>query len=195
MSYIQRKIWEIVPLDSPAVIRNCPKCGEKTYYINSKKFRVNANGNCVDIWLIYNCEKCKSSWNFTIYERVKPKKINASHYKRFMDNDRLLAIEYGFDRQLHDKNKSEIESKNIEYKIEETDLEISIDTNSKIMIEIQNKYALNMRIDRFLSEQLQISRTQIKQMHENGNIRCESENLNGSEKIKDGMKIFIDLDV
>ncbi|HAH17569.1 MAG TPA: hypothetical protein DCL29_00905 [Eubacterium sp.] len=30
-------------------------------FVNSKRFRVNANGNSVDVWLIYRCKKCKHS--------------------------------------------------------------------------------------------------------------------------------------
>ncbi|WP_084023929.1 DUF1062 domain-containing protein [Clostridium taeniosporum] len=46
-------------------VRHQPnKCNEKIHYINSGKFRVNANKNNIDIWLIYQCEKCKSTWNF-----------------------------------------------------------------------------------------------------------------------------------
>lgn len=52
---------------------------------------VNANGNRVDVWLIYRCKKCKHSWNLTIYERKKPAKIAPQEYELFMENDAELA--------------------------------------------------------------------------------------------------------
>lgn len=64
------------------VRRNCPKCNEKVLYINSERFRVNANKNSIDIWLIYQCEKCKSTWNMTIYERIKPYDIDKYEYEK-----------------------------------------------------------------------------------------------------------------
>ena len=58
-------------------------CGKKQEFLNSGKFRVNANGNNVDVWLIYRCKKCKHSWNLTIYERTKPGKISAELFEAF----------------------------------------------------------------------------------------------------------------
>ena len=71
MSYLKKMEYKIVLRDSFWVIRNCPKCGRKTYFVNTKKFRVNANGNKLDVWLIYQCEECKHTLNISIYERQK----------------------------------------------------------------------------------------------------------------------------
>jgi hypothetical protein len=84
MSYLKKYQWELIPKDLPIVRRNCPKCNEKACYINSEKFRVNANKNSIDIWLIYQCEKCKSTWNMSIYERIKPYDINKYEYEKFL---------------------------------------------------------------------------------------------------------------
>lgn len=61
------------------------------------KFRVNANGNRLDVWLIYRCKKCKHSWNLTIYERIRPSKIKQDDYKLFLENDYEFALKYGND--------------------------------------------------------------------------------------------------
>lgn len=76
-------------------------------FINSQKFRVNANGNCVDVWLIYRCKKCKHSWNLTIYERMKPSKISRDEYELFMENDIDLAVKYGNDKYFLKRNNAE----------------------------------------------------------------------------------------
>ena len=38
MSYLKKIEYEIVLKDSFLVIRNCPKCGRKTYFKNTKSF-------------------------------------------------------------------------------------------------------------------------------------------------------------
>lgn len=68
---------------------------------------MNANGNRVDVWLIYRCKKCKHSWNLAIYERVKPSKIEQGDYELFMGNDYNLAIKYGNDIDFLRKNNAE----------------------------------------------------------------------------------------
>ena len=75
--------------------------------INSGKFRVNANGNKVDVWLIYRCKKCKHSWNLVIYERTKPSRIKQDDYELFMDNDFDLAVKYGNDMEFLKRNNAE----------------------------------------------------------------------------------------
>ena len=90
------------------VYHKCGGCGKKRKFINSGRFRVNANGNCVDVWLIYRCERCKHSWNITIYERVKPSKIPPDLYERFLENDEELAEQYGKDIEFLKRNNAEI---------------------------------------------------------------------------------------
>ena len=89
------------------VFHRCGGCGKKQLFVNSGKFRVNANGNRVDVWLIYRCEKCKHSWNLTIYERIRPMKIDPELYARFLENDEELAKEYGNNRDFLKKNNAE----------------------------------------------------------------------------------------
>lgn len=76
-------------------------------FINSGKFRVNANGNRVDVWLIYRCKNCKHSWNLAIYERMRPSKIKKDDYELFMENDYERASKYGNDIDFLKRNNAE----------------------------------------------------------------------------------------
>ena len=75
--------------------------------MNSGRFRVNANGNSVDVWLIYRCKKCKHSWNLTIYERTRPGRIPTDLFEAFQANDEETAVEYGKDIDFLKKNNAE----------------------------------------------------------------------------------------
>lgn len=94
-------------LDSIKVYHRCGGCGKKPVFINSGKFRVNANGNRVDVWLIYRCKNCKHSWNLAIYERMRPSKIKKDDYELFMENDYELASKYGNDIDFLKRNNAE----------------------------------------------------------------------------------------
>ncbi len=89
------------------VYHRCGGCGKKQEFINSGRFRVNANGNNVDVWLIYRCRKCKHTWNLTIFERTSPKKIPQELYELFLDNDEKTAIGYGNNIDFLKRNKAE----------------------------------------------------------------------------------------
>lgn len=90
------------------VLHRCGGCGKKQPFVNSRRFRVNANGNRVDVWLIFRCAKCKHSWNLTIYERRSPGRIDPEEYGKFLDNDADLADRYGSDPAFLRCNGGEI---------------------------------------------------------------------------------------
>ena len=91
------------------VWHRCGGCGKKQEFLNSGKFRVNANGNNVDVWLIYRCKKCKHSWNLTIYERTRPSKIPREQFEAFQDNDEETARSYGSNIEFLKKNHAEFQ--------------------------------------------------------------------------------------
>lgn len=82
------------------VIHKCARCGRKAVFISTRRFRVNANKNKLDIWLIYQCKKCKHTLNIPIYERTTPQKIPKDLYEGFLSNDAELATRYGADAAL-----------------------------------------------------------------------------------------------
>lgn len=90
------------------VYHRCGGCGKKQEFTNSGKFRVNANGNRVDVWLIYRCKKCKHSWNLTVYERVRASKLRQDECELFLDNDYELALKYGNDTAFLKRNGAEL---------------------------------------------------------------------------------------
>ncbi|MFT8352874.1 DUF1062 domain-containing protein [Clostridium saccharoperbutylacetonicum] len=191
MSYLKKYEWELMPKDLPLVKRNCPKCNEKTHYINSEKFRVNANKNNIDIWLIFQCEKCKSTFNMTIYERIKPSDINKDDYEKFLSNNKMLVREYAFDLSIYIKNKAEIFLEDVGYEVIQKELKAYSVNKNELIIEIVCKYPIEIRLDRLLRDRLGVSRSQIKKMHEKGVIFIKDDKNSLNTKVKNEMEIHI----
>ena len=167
MSYLRKIEYEIVLKDSFLIIRNCPKCGRKSHYINTKKFRVNANGNKLDIWLIYQCAECKHTLNLAIYERKKASSITKEEYQCFLDNDEQLAERYGKDMQLFRTNKADIDFDRLHYgviKLHETK-EIS-GFGEQIIITVKNPNQMKIRSEKQIAMVLGLSRNQVKSLLE-----------------------------
>lgn len=186
MSCFKKKTWEIIPNSLPKVIRTCPKCGNNSLYINTKKFRVNANKNNLDIWLIYQCEKCKSTWNMSIYERINPKDITSDKYNKFLNNDMDLAIKYSFNYSILKRNKVNLYFNNIDYSIIGDDISI-LDNNSKIILNIISPFPLDIRLDKVLSSKLNISREKVKKLYNSSIIHCDNNKNLLKEKVKKKM--------
>jgi hypothetical protein len=167
MSYSEKIIYEIIPIGSYKVIKNCAKCGGKSYFVNTNSFRVNANGNKLDVWLIYQCEKCRQTYNLSIYERINRTDIKNGEYEKFISNDIGLSAMYGNNKMLFTKNKAEIDMENVGYQLAVLK-EKGIDEVRRI--EIRNPYGIKIRTDRVLSEILQLTRNTVKALIKEGRL-------------------------
>lgn len=160
MCYSNKIEYKIIPKGSYKVIRNCAKCGCKSYFINTNKFRINANGNQLDVWLIYQCEECKHTFNLTIYERKRPSEINNNEYIRILANDIDLATEYGNKKEIFARNKSEIDLESLQYQI----IQSFDGSHQSEEIIIRNPYELKLRTDRVLADIFKITRSMVKSL-------------------------------
>lgn len=130
-------------------------------YENTGKFRVNANGNQVDVWLIYQCSKCRHTYNLSIYERVSPNSIPALEYQKYLTNDRDMAYKVGTDRNVFTGNRAEIDLDNISFSIEGPE-ELSKFREGDLLI-INNPSGIKIRIDKLGSQILGVSRSRFTQ--------------------------------
>lgn len=178
MSYLTKIEYEIVLNDSLSVIWGCSKCGAKTYFRNTKKFRVNANGNKLDVWLIYQCENCKHTLNLAIYERQKVSSLAKDEYMGFLSNDEELAERYGKNIQFFRKNKADIDFKGLNYDfVKLHEAKENSDCGEQIMLTIHNPYQLKIHPEKQIAEVLGLSRSQVKKLVEQGEIKLEKSSL------------------
>lgn len=189
MSCSEKYIWSIVPENLPVVKRNCPKCKCKTNFVSTKKFRVNANKNHIDVWLIHQCEKCKSTWNMTILERVNPADIDKELYEKFAANDEDLAVKYGFDLSAYSRNKAEVVLDNVNYKVRKDD---DLDYSCKdIEIEVKSDNATDLRVDKLLADNTDLTRSKIQKKCKDNSIFVDGEKNAAKAKVKNDMIIHI----
>lgn len=182
--------WSVTPSDMPAVVRSCPKCGNSSEYVCSGNFRVNANQSRIDVWLIYQCKKCKSTWNMEILSRVNRKAIDKELFQKFQNNDPELAARYAYDAAVHRKNKSVPLYDNIQYEI--NGMEVSLpELREQILVQLSCEYSLDIRLDKLLSKKLGISREQFKKMCLSGMIFSDQIQDIGKARVRDGLLIHI----
>ena len=117
MCYFEKTEYRIRPVSGYKILRGCPGCGGRSVYGSTGNFRVNANGRQVDVWLIYQCEKCGHTYNLAIYERVRPKEIPGEEYRSFLENDGQAALRWGTDKGVFARNRAEIDWEDISYEV------------------------------------------------------------------------------
>ncbi len=173
MSYLRKIEYIIKPEESFTIIRNCSGCGCKTTFHNTNCFRVNANGNKIDVWLIYQCTKCKHTNNLTVYERCRPESMAKEEYEEYLRNSSKLALGYGTDSQFFARNRVRVDWSNIKYSIQRKNAR-GIEEDQRFyvgdLLVVNNSYALKIRTDKVISEILNITRSRVKGLVKEGVI-------------------------
>ncbi len=191
MGLINEIQWHISGDKSPDVEKYCSKCGEKRPFINSHKFRVNANGKNIDVWLIYHCSKCQSTWNMTVYERVHPNDLDKALYDGFLSNDFQVATRTGFDTNRLRGSKVHVLEETAVYQIRKNR---PVDAFKENRIRISCEDNMAIRIDQLLSSALQVSRSKLKTFEAKGQIGMTPNTLKLKNKVIDGMQIVLTCD-
>lgn len=159
---MQKNIWEVQYLSPPPAIRYCKKCGNKTEYICSGLFRVNAQRKYLDIWLIYKCSNCNTTWNATIYSRINPKSLSQDVLEQFHTNDSNLVKHYAMDIEFLRRNGAEIGLP--DYSILGDDICITNPTELHII----SKYPFQLKVSTILRQKLSLSQKDFEEM-----LSCE----------------------
>lgn len=157
--------WDIQYISPPPVIKYCKKCGKKTEYICSGLFRVNSQRKYIDIWLIYKCSDCQSTWNMTIFSRISPKSIDPELLEEFQTNNKDLAMKYAMDTTLINKNGGEAGLP--DYKI----LGPAVNFTFPVKLQINSPYPSRLKVSALLREHMNLSQSTFEQMVVNGSIQ------------------------
>lgn len=159
--------WVVEYSSPPAAVRYCSKCREKSDFISSGLFRVNAQQKLLDIWLVYRCAGCKTTWNMTILSRLRPKSIDATLLRRFMQNDAALARQYAMDAALLRQNGAEAQ------KAPFTVLGPTPAPGQSTRVIITSAYPLRERLSSILRQKLALSGSAFDAMAAGGTLRLE----------------------
>lgn len=152
MGKMKKVIWKVQALSLPHALRYCKKCGKKTTFVCSERFRVNAQRRSLDLWLIYNCANCNTTWNATVYSRIAPQLLTTALLDGFHHNDRALVLQYAMDRRFLQHNGAEASLS--EYAVVGEDFILG----EAIELEIQSKYALPVKVSSIIRGKLKVSR-------------------------------------
>lgn len=98
---IDRKaLWVVRELALPTIVRPCVAC-PSTRHHPTGKFRVNANGKLLDVWLLISCERCDRTSKVPVHERTTVRALPAERLHRFHVNDPALVRRVVLDGGAH----------------------------------------------------------------------------------------------
>jgi hypothetical protein len=91
--------WVIRQLGLPAIVKACVSC-RSARHRPTGKFRVNANGRLLDVWMLICCEQCGHTSKIPVHERVYVRTLESGRRLRFENNDPAMVRELVMDTTL-----------------------------------------------------------------------------------------------
>ncbi|MFD0201904.1 MULTISPECIES: DUF1062 domain-containing protein [Saccharothrix] len=86
-------------LGLPAIVKPCVSCRSARHHPTGK-FRVNAGGKLLDVWLLVGCELCGRTSKIPVHERVHVRALDHRRLLMFEDNDPAAVREVAMDAAL-----------------------------------------------------------------------------------------------
>lgn len=158
-------LWKICYESPPPVIQYCKKCGTRTEYNSSGQFRVNAQKKHLDVWLIYKCCHCDTTWNATIYSRISPQSICGQLLESFHNNDEATALQYAMNTDLLRRNGVQVLPP--VYTIHGDD----VSGQEPAKITITSDYYFPIKVSAIIREKAKLSQSVLLKWIDSGRIR------------------------
>ncbi|RUX27971.1 DUF1062 domain-containing protein [Mesorhizobium sp. M2A.F.Ca.ET.042.01.1.1] len=185
--------WTIAPAIAPRPLINCNRCGGVRPYRCSEKFRVNANGKRIDVWLIYRCVSCDNSWNFTILERQNRHDIESALLAALESNDPALARRFAFDAAALRNRAGRVEE-SPDVTVRKELLDGAPGHADALALELRPEGTTPLRLDRLLAGELGLSRSRLQALDDRRRLIMEPDGAKALRKpVRDGLAVRIDL--
>ncbi|WP_438433893.1 DUF1062 domain-containing protein [Gorillibacterium sp. sgz500922] len=179
---------EIIPTDTPRVLTRCRRCKRSTEFYCSENFRMNAQQKTLDVWLIYRCTRCDSTWNREIVSRLHTDALDNELRKQFAANDRETAWRYAFEidrlRRLTDGVQT-----GIPYRLE---LDHSLPEAGLFSLVLACAHPFELRLGKVLAELLGVSRSELERWAEAGRLRFDDPRLTLRSKLTAEVRVAVD---
>ncbi len=85
--------WAVRRTRLPLLALRCPACPSGRATVGNGKFRVNANGKRLDVWLLVNCVSCDRTSKLTVHDRVPVSSLPADLLAGYSFNSPSLVVD------------------------------------------------------------------------------------------------------
>jgi hypothetical protein len=167
---INRKaIWAVRECGLPTIVRPCVDCSGTRHHPTGR-FRVNANGKLLDVWLLLCCAACGRTSKATVHERVHVRSLEHARLLAYQSNDPAMVREMAMSASLAAKNGYRLDWAGTWDLETDTPFYSPLDPES-LGVLIRFELPAPVRVERLLMLGLGLSRGEVRGMVANGRIR------------------------
>ena len=159
--------FRMAPIDTYTIVRGCAGCDGKSTYRCADRFRVNANGKRLDVWLIYRCQRCKHTYNLPVYSRILRDSLSPGEYRALLANDPAAVTRVGQDRARFLRCGAQLGGE-LSYRL------LRLPHRAEEGLWVQNPAQIRVCPDKLLAQCLEIPRARAKALLRGGEIVAEA---------------------
>jgi hypothetical protein len=159
-------VWRVEALALPALSLPCARCARSSSFHCTERFRVNANGGLLDVWLLYRCEACAEVHR----ERVE-RRVSASA----LAGGRLAGYQGDAIAQVRACAFAAGRGAEVAYRVARD----ALPESGALSVRIEQPEPCGVRWDRLLARELDASRSRLARAAERGSLR-----MNGSGDLR-----------
>ena len=166
----RKALWVIRELGLPAIIKACASCGSARHHPTGK-FRVNANGKLLDVWLLIRCELCGRTAKIPVRERSYVRALDSERLLKFENNDPAMVRELAMDAALARKAAYHLDwGGTWELETEMPSRELERADPAPLRVIIRFELPAPIRVEKLLMTGFGLSRPAVRGMVESGRI-------------------------
>jgi hypothetical protein len=163
--------WVIRELGLPALVRACVSCRSGRHHPTGK-FRVNANGKLLDVWMLIGCELCGRTAKIPVHERIQVRVLDRERRLRFENNDPAMVRELVTDAALAGRAGYQLDwSGTWELATGMRPGELERPDPAPLKVAVRFELPVPIRVERLLTTGLGLSRAAVRGMVYSGRIR------------------------
>ena len=167
----RKALWVIRELGLPAIVRPCVSCGSARHRPTGK-FRVNANGKLLDVWMLIRCELCGRTSKIPIHERIRVQGLDSERLLMFENNDPAMVRDLAMDAALAVQAAYQLDwSGTWELETSMPSREPEREDPAPLTVLVRFELPVPIRVEKLLTTGFGLSRSAVRAMVDSGRIR------------------------
>ncbi|MET8770890.1 DUF1062 domain-containing protein [Streptomyces sp. NPDC004658] len=169
MNTFRKARWAVRQSGLPVVVRPCPDCSGRRHH-PSGRFRVNASGKLLDVWLLLRCAMCGRTSKVPVHERVHVSSLEPARRLSYETNDPSVIQELAMSASLAARNGYRLDWAGA-WALETDSSVCALREPTPLKVLISFELPAPVRVERLLMLGLGLSRTEVRRGVADGRIR------------------------
>jgi hypothetical protein len=151
-------VWRVEALALPALSLPCARCARVSAFLCTERFRVNANGSRLDVWLLYRCADCGAPHKQRVLRRARAGTLSPARLAAYCADApaqvRLCAFAAGRGAEVPVRVVRD-----------------ALPATGRLCVRIVQPEPCGVRWDRLLARELSVSRARLARAAQTGALR------------------------